>query len=725
MSRNGAMNVGLGGTLFDMESPLTPSHHPTPSPSLYQHSQSQLQSQHSHHRYPTSQSRVDGGAVGSVPSTIHSHSGTGTEMAMSMAMNDTDGCYVDGDGDNTGTRRVSFGPTGSGVPFARTRLSFSSYGPDSAEKSLAVSTSAISAGGSFAYNAYVNTPDTGLGVGISGKGILEESVSTATVTATESAEQQEFVLEINSLAERDRDSAVLSATAEAELSPEDPDHPHKLQRVVDVNGYGKERIAGNANGKGVGPGEIDVMSPIALAHSPTVTTAVRTVSRHRHTDGHGDQNKKNGKCEDSSTSGHANGNGKGSHPKNVVRTATGTATSRRLRAHSDSGDTIANECTHNNIKKGVTYDDDVDVDAAQQERENDNGVLHVAALLTTLASAYQLLTLYKCKDCIRLLHKLPASHYSSAFVQHLLGKAFYEMNEYSPCVLALKEMLRLEPFRLQGTETLSTALWHLKKNKELCALSQQVIDVDRHSPEAWCVVGNCFSLLREPDAALRFFARALEINKFFTYAHTLSGHEAANNEDLDKASQFFRNALICDDRHYSAWYGLGSIYKRQERYELAEYHFRRALDVNSASGKLYCHLGMALHAQNSPAKSDEAYRVLSKACLIDVKNPQLHFQRAHVLISMHNYEDALLELEIVRELAPREPPVYILLGQLCQKLHRTTEALFYYNTAMDLDPKETASLKKNIEAIGDPHDDVDALEEEDDEGTGGGSYEER
>jgi hypothetical protein len=36
------------------------------------------------------------------------------------------------------------------------------------------------------------------------------------------------------------------------------------------------------------------------------------------------------------------------------------------------------------------------------------------------------------------------------------------------------QMLRLEPFRAEGTETLSTALWHLKKEKELCSLATQV-----------------------------------------------------------------------------------------------------------------------------------------------------------------------------------------------------------------------------------------------------------
>ena len=39
-------------------------------------------------------------------------------------------------------------------------------------------------------------------------------------------------------------------------------------------------------------------------------------------------------------------------------------------------------------------------------------------------------------------------------------------------------------------------------------------------------------------------------------------------------------AIRTDRRHYNAWYGLGSIYHRQEKYDMAEYHFRRALSIN-------------------------------------------------------------------------------------------------------------------------------------------------
>eukprot|EP01036_Dinobryon_divergens_P023847 gene23847-32234_t len=328
----------------------------------------------------------------------------------------------------------------------------------------------------------------------------------------------------------------------------------------------------------------------------------------------------------------------------------------------------------------------------------------LANIVNIFARAYQLLCAYRCRDCVNVLHELPLSHFRSALVSQMIGKAYYELNEYKPAVLALREMLKLEPFRVQGLDTLSTALWHLKKDKELCALAQQVSEIDKFCPETWCVVGNCFSLQKEPDTAIRFFQRALQIDPTYTYAHTLCGHEQVNNEDMEKAVTSFRAAILCNDRHYNAWYGLGTIFFRQERFELSEYHFRRAIQINPNSSVLHCYLAMTLHAQGSTAKTAEALEVLHKACDKDPKNPQLRFQLAHILVSVEDLEGALKALLLVKEIAPKEPPVHALLGQVYHRLgpKYISLCLRHLNIAMDLDPKEASSLKAILEHIDEP-----------------------
>jgi len=99
------------------------------------------------------------------------------------------------------------------------------------------------------------------------------------------------------------------------------------------------------------------------------------------------------------------------------------------------------------------------------------------------------------------------------------------MCEFKPACIALKDMISLEPFRVQGVDILSTVLWHLKKDKDLSCLAQQVVEIDKMCPETWCVVGNCFSLQKETDVATKFFERALQTDPSFSDAYTLCGHE--------------------------------------------------------------------------------------------------------------------------------------------------------------------------------------------------------
>lgn len=203
----------------------------------------------------------------------------------------------------------------------------------------------------------------------------------------------------------------------------------------------------------------------------------------------------------------------------------------------------------------------------------------------------------RCRETVELAHNLPRCHFESGWVKHALGKAYFEMCEYKPAYIAFKDMVRLEPFRIEGIDILSTTLYHLRKDKDLSSLAQQVVDVDKMSPEAWCVVGNCFALQKETDTAIKFFERALQIDPSFTYAHTLCGHEMLSNEDLEKATTSYESALRYDGRHYNALFGLGTIAFRKENYKDAEHHFRKAISINPVSSKLQCHLGMTLHTQ--------------------------------------------------------------------------------------------------------------------------------
>ena len=255
---------------------------------------------------------------------------------------------------------------------------------------------------------------------------------------------------------------------------------------------------------------------------------------------------------------------------------------------------------------------------------------------------------------------------------------------------------------MNGLEVLSTTLWHLKKEVELSHLAQRAVDFDRKSPEAWCIVGNCFSLQKEHETALTFFRRAIQLDPSFTYPHALSGHEYAAIEDFEKAVACYRDAIRADERHYNAWYGLGTIYYRQEKYDLAEYHYRRALAINTQSSILYCHVGMAQHANNKP---HDALDTLAAAFKVDPRNPQARYLRATIFIGLDRLHEALAELEKVRDAAPREASVHFAMGRVLKRIGRPEQAMRAFLIALDLDPKDTNLIKAAMEKMDEP--DVD------------------
>ena len=116
------------------------------------------------------------------------------------------------------------------------------------------------------------------------------------------------------------------------------------------------------------------------------------------------------------------------------------------------------------------------------------------------------------------------------------------------------------------------------------------------SVDACLAAGNCFSAQREHELALRFFRRAAELDPQCAYAHTLAAHEHVACEDFERATTRYRHALRIDARHYNAWFGLGLVYFRQEKHQLAVYHFQRAIRIHARSSVLHCYLGMVLHA---------------------------------------------------------------------------------------------------------------------------------
>uniref|UniRef100_A0A8C5PTF9 Cell division cycle protein 27 homolog n=1 Tax=Leptobrachium leishanense TaxID=445787 RepID=A0A8C5PTF9_9ANUR len=349
--------------------------------------------------------------------------------------------------------------------------------------------------------------------------------------------------------------------------------------------------------------------------------------------------------------------------------------------------------------------------AAKSRRSGRRGIKEgLMSLLRDMGKGYVALCSYNCKEAINILGHLPSHHYNTGWVLCQIGRAYFEQAEYLQAERVFSEVRRIENYRVEGMEIYSTTLWHLQKDVALSVLSKDLTDMDKNSPEAWCAAGNCFSLQREHDIAIKFFQRAIQVDPCYAYAFTLLGHEFVLTEELDKALACFRNAIRVNPRHYNAWYGLGMIYYKQEKFSFAEMHFQKALDINPQSSVLLCHIGVVQHALK---KSDKALDTLNKAISIDPKNPLCKFHRASILFANEKYKSALQELEELKQIVPKESLVYFLIGKVYKKLGQTHLALMNFSWAMDLDPKGANNqIKEAIDKRYLPEDEEAVTQEE-------------
>lgn len=305
-------------------------------------------------------------------------------------------------------------------------------------------------------------------------------------------------------------------------------------------------------------------------------------------------------------------------------------------------------------------------------------------LFGRIASAQLSLTNYDCLNAIQQYNALPSHQRETPYILSQIAKAYYEQAQYAEAEKFFIRVRQLAPTRLEDMEVYSTVLWHLKSEIELAYLAHELIEIDRLSPQAWCAIGNSFSLQREHEQALKCFKRSTQLDPHFAYGFTLQGHEYIANEEFEKALEAYRSAIAADGRHYNAWYGLGKVYEKMGKWNIAEQHYRTAAQINPTNAVLICCIGLVLEKQKHP---DDALLMYTRACSLAPQSALSRFKKARCLMSLGRPKEALAELKILRDVVPDEANVWFLMGRLYKILREKGNAVRAFTMALNLDPK--------------------------------------
>ncbi|KAL3953586.1 hypothetical protein ACCO45_011542 [Purpureocillium lilacinum] len=280
-------------------------------------------------------------------------------------------------------------------------------------------------------------------------------------------------------------------------------------------------------------------------------------------------------------------------------------------------------------------------------------------LVKKLANGYYTLSRFQCQESLQALSALPPAHQATPWVLAQMGRAHYEQASYAEAEKFFRRLRVQAPSRLQDMEVYSTILWHLKRETDLSFLAHELVDAAWHSPQAWCALGNAWSLSRDPEQALKCFQ---------------AGH--ATGSELC--------AIAADRRHYNAYYGIGRVQERLGAYDKAYDHFYAAQVINPNNAVLICCMGTVLEKQKQMVQALNAY---TKAAELAPRAAQTRYKKARALLTVGQIESAQRELMILKDLAPEEATVHFLLGTLYKNTGEKQLSVRHFTIALSLDPK--------------------------------------
>ncbi|CCW69051.1 unnamed protein product [Phytomonas sp. Hart1] len=350
-------------------------------------------------------------------------------------------------------------------------------------------------------------------------------------------------------------------------------------------------------------------------------------------------------------------------------------------------------------------------DQSQQRRTNRGGGKFdknesstLKKFLMPFATVTYLLGVYNCAAAQRYIQDFPqklASVDTSAWLltQHAL--AFFHDGDMQVSANIFQTLLKTAPWRLNDAALVlySTALWQLKAESTLAALSQTLMEQLPFSAITLCVVANTYSLAKEPRQALAMLERAILMDPLMAYAYNLCGYELLYMNQKNEAAEAFKNAIYRDRHLYVAYAGLGEQYARDGNIMWAREYFQKAILINPLPAVLNRYAA-TFHRHNAAHEDlEKAYNLYTEAIARHPRNLMAQHQRADVLLLLNRAEKAYAQLlELIRAY-PNEAMLYISLAKCVQLMGMPDKAVMFYQKAMTIDSRQEVYVKRCIENL--------------------------
>lgn len=264
----------------------------------------------------------------------------------------------------------------------------------------------------------------------------------------------------------------------------------------------------------------------------------------------------------------------------------------------------------------------------------------------------------------------------------------------------LQLALYLDPQAEYAAVALGNIFERMEQPQRAIDALSMVPDTSPLKREAEIQIGLNFNALDNLEEARSHLSALIEADPADIEAGIALGNILRSHELYEEAETIYSAALdTIGTPERSNWlllYFRGITRERQNKWDMAEADFRKALELEKDQPLVLNYLGYSLVDQG--LKLDEALEMIKTAVKLRPTDGYIVDSLGWVYYRLGRYEEAVSELERAIELRPADPVINDHLGDAYWKVGRRNEARFQWNHARDLGPEED-ELPKILDKI--------------------------
>lgn len=273
--------------------------------------------------------------------------------------------------------------------------------------------------------------------------------------------------------------------------------------------------------------------------------------------------------------------------------------------------------------------------------------------------------------------------------------AYEQLDKVEESILVLNEVLEIDPYSEVAWHQLGLVLMKKGRQKEALSAFDFAIISDDAFTGAYIEKGKLLEQMGRFNEAIDNYEIALNTNDPSAFVYQCIGrcHDVLSNKGL--ALKFYLKAIHLEPSNEKSWLALIEFYLNLKRFEKAELHLKRALEINSDALPLWKKGIEVYKGLGQIEKAVEIYKNIQAQGCLDLP---LALDFIDLFLGQKAWEDAYLLTQEIYKSYPKNKALKIRLGGCSLQLGRLNEAYFFIDWNA-LTREEVIILSKLFPAI--------------------------